>query len=223
MRNRWIVLLITLLSLALCMTACGEDSPVENPDTDSQTDAPVASIPEDTTAPEEKIEIPTMWGDYTEFMEYAFEYLDFEPFAFDYEFDTVREGEYYNVCHENMNPEGYMPPEGGCITMVLSPGGGLARIYVEFAADIDPDYVIGAAISPFDGEDSESQQLRDAIAAFIAEAMKPEADYHSTMEYGDVVVYLDKGYKDFVPLYFYVEAKGVSEFMANYPIENAAE
>ena len=41
----------------------------------------------------------------------------------------------------------------------------------------------------------------------------------SKMEYDDFVIYLDKGFKGVLPLYFYVEAVGVSEFMANNPIE----
>lgn len=235
MKNRWIILIIALLSLSMVLASCGKDPLVDNPDTDIHTDDPAASTPEDTTVPEdttapeettapaEEIEIPTLWADYADFMDFALDSLGFSPFSFDGEFDTIVEGEYYSVFYENANPEGYMDPHGGCITMVLSPGGGLARIYVEYASDIDPFYVCNAAISPFDDDDDETRQMMYAIEDFINEAMKPEAPAQSQMEYGDVVVYLSKGFDDILPLYFCVEAKGVTEFMANHPIEQPTE
>ena len=229
MKSRWILLMVALLSLTMVLASCGKDPLVENPDTDIHTDEPGLNVPdstpedttspEETTAPAEEIKIPVIYGAaYVEFLDFAFEDLRFPPFEFDYEFDTYVEGEYYSVMYENPNPERYMAPEGGCITMVLSPGGGLARLQVEFSADMDPDYVIDAAMAAFYTDED-----RLAVEKFMSDALLPEAPAQSKTVYNGSVFYLDKGFKGILPLYFYIEAEGVSEFMANHPIEEDAK
>lgn len=64
---------------------------------------------------------------------------------------------------------------------------------------------------------------RLAVEKFIGDALLPDAPAQSKMEYDDFVIYLDKGFKGVLPLYFYMEAEGVSEFMANNPIDEVAE
>lgn len=223
MKNRWVILIVALLSLSLLLAACGKDPLVDNPDTDIHTDDPAQNVPDstpdETTALVEEIKIPVISGaDYSGFMDFALERLSFPPFEFDYEFDTFVEGEYYIVAYENPNPERYMAPEGGCITMVLSPGGGLSHLQVEFAADMDPDYVIEAAMAAFYAEED-----RHAVEKFMSDALLPDAPAQSKMEYGGFVIYLDKGFEGVLPLYFYIEAEGVSEFMTTHPIEEVTE
>ena len=99
MKNRWVILIVALLSLSLLLAACGKDPSVDNPDTDIQTDDPAQNVPDstpdETTAPVEEIRIPVISGaDYSGFMDFALERLSFPPFEFDYEFDTFVEGEY---------------------------------------------------------------------------------------------------------------------------------
>ena len=111
-----------------------------------------------------------------------------------------------------------MAPEGGCITLVLSADGGLSHLQVEFAADMDPDYVIETAMAAFYAEED-----RHAVEEFMSDSLLPDAPAQSKMEYDGFVIYLDKGFEGVLPLYFYIEAEGVSEFMANHPIEEVTE
>lgn len=64
---------------------------------------------------------------------------------------------------------------------------------------------------------------RLSVEKFMSDAPLPDAPAQSKMEYNGFVVYLDKGFKGVLTLYFYVEAVGVSEFMANNPIDEVAE
>ena len=234
--KKWIALWLSALCLMLLLVGCGKD-PAVTPDADLPSEDPVAdagSTPEDTvedttpledtTPPAEEVKMPFIpYADYIEFIYYANENLRHPPFEFDDEFDSLEEGEYYTVLTENPNPEQYLDPNGGCITMVVTAEGRLARLRIDYAADVESWRVFAAAASVFDDDDDEARQWIYAIEEFIEEAMKPDAPAQSTLELGDMVICVSRGFKDILPLCFYMEAKGASEFMAAYPIENAAE
>lgn len=229
MKNKWLVFVAAVLSMMVLLASCGEDSLLENPDAELSTDAPDTNIPEDTSedtvppettsAPEEKIEIPVISGaNPDEFMEFAFENLDFPPFEFDFEFDKVVENEYYTMSYENPNPEKYMAPEGGCIAMVFSPGGQLVRLQIEFVADMDPDDIISAMTSAFYADED-----RAAISDWLTDALAADAPASSETVYNGTKIYVGKGYKGVLPLYVYIEAEGAREFMEKYPLAEDAE
>lgn len=232
MKNRWMILLIALLSLSLLLAACGKD-PSVTPDADIPAEDPVAdadSTPEDpvedttpaedTTPPVEEVQMPFISGaDYVEFIDYAYEEMAYPPFEFDGEFDSVKEGKHYVVFSENPNPERYMDPNGGCITMVLTAEGRLARLQVEFAANTQSYRVINAAVAAFDDDYDDTRGIRFAIEDFLNAALQPDAEAYSKTVHEGMVIYFEKGFDGVLPMYFFIEAEGAKEFMDAHPIE----
>ena len=224
--KKWIILWIAALCLTLLLASCGKD-PAVTPDADLPSEDPVAdadSTPEDpvedttpaedTTPPVEEVQMPFISGaDYVGFIDYAYEEMGYPPFEFDGEFDSIKEGRYYSVFTENPNPDRYMDPNGGCITMVLTAEGRLARLHVEFAADTQAYRVINVAVSPFDDDYDETRKIRYVIEDFLEAAMQPDAEVYSEAVHEGMVIHFEKGFDGVLPMCFTIEAEGVKEFM----------
>jgi hypothetical protein len=102
--------------------------------------------------------------------------------------------------------------------MVVSPGGKLVRLQVEFAADTKPDDIIDVMTSAFYNDED-----RNAVAEWLSGALTADAPANSKTVYNGTKIYVDKGFKGFLPLYVYIEAEGAKEFMEKYPVAEAAE